>query len=150
MNSILGLLAIAIGFAIVQKIFYKLLVDGKREQKLLEERIILSKFGEEKLFENNTLKLLVVQSVPATLSSLPILFSFGFIGRTFSETLLRLPFKIPAIVRGFPPIGMRDYFGWIYLFTVFFIASAIILTKLTFYLEMGRNSEDLKSNTGGG
>lgn len=129
-----------LGLVCVQKVLYLLLIDRKRVHELEVEKGLLKSFGDKERVEKNNHKYLFQTSVPSALSSLIILFSFGFIHSAFGNLVVTLPFKIPGIVRGFPPFGMRNYFGWLYLFTVFLVIWAIIVGKIVYYVEEARYS----------
>lgn len=151
LGEVVGLAGIVLILVIAQKAIYLLLIDRKRTHELEEERELLKTFPDKERAEKNQHEYLFQTTVPATLSSFVVLFSFAPIAKAFGTVVVRLPFKIPGIVRGFPPFGMRDYFGWLYLFTLFLVVWSILTSKIVYsYQKERRLRESLESDKKGG
>jgi len=123
------------GFVAVQQTLYYLLIDRKRVFKLQERMRLMKRFGPVEQVDKTNQEMLFQTTVPGVLSGLPILFMFGFIESRFSHLIVTIPFKIPAIVRGFPPFGMRDYFGWLYIFTALIILFSILVGRIAWIVQ---------------
>lgn len=139
MNALLFPFVIA-GLVFVQQALYFCLIDRDRVEKLQNRQKMLMRLGDPDLIEKNRSEFMFLTSFPAVVSSFVILFSFPFIEANFKEAIVRLPFKIPAIVRGFPPFGMRDYFGWLYICTFLLILFSIIIGRIAWKVKKGLNS----------
>jgi len=142
MNGFVLYALVIAGFVAVQQTLYYLLIDRKRVFKLQERMRLMKRFGPVEHIDKTNQEMLFQTTVPAVLSGLPILFMFGFIERQFSHLIVRIPFKIPAIVRGFPPFGMRDYFGWLYIFTALIILFSILVGRLAWIVQKRIFSSD--------